>query len=82
MSNEIKRNTITRSDIKERMRDCWEKLRFEHKLSRQEKSMIEYNFSLIQLFIDLDEEKQDGEHAFSVGFDYVEDDEDKCSEDD
>ena len=82
MQNEEKRNIITYTDIKERMRDCWEKLRFEHKLSRREKDIVEYNFSLIQLFIELQGDKKDGEHAFSVGFDYEEDDEDECSEDD
>ena len=69
------RKTITRTDIMERMRECWEKLRFDRKLTKQEENTIDYNFSLIQLYIQLSPRDNGGEHTFACGFEYDEDEE-------
>ena len=76
------RQTITRTDIMERMRECWEKLRFDRKLTKQEENTIDYNFSLIQLYIQLSPRDNDGEHRFACGFEYDEDEEDESDYED
>ena len=76
------RKTITRTDIMERMRECWEKLRFDRKLTKQEENIIDYNFSLIQLYIQLSPRDNDGEHTFTCGFEYDEDEEDESEYED
>lgn len=76
------RKTITRADIMERMRECWEKLRFDRKLTKQEENMVDYNFSLIRLYIELHPRVNDGEHTFACGFEYSEDEEDESEYED
>ena len=69
------RKIITRTDIMERMRECWEKLRFDRKLTKQEENIVDYNFSLIQLYIQLCPRINEGEHTFACGFECPEDEE-------
>lgn len=68
-----KRETITRADIMERMRECWEKLRFDRKLTKREEDTVDYNFHLIRLYIELHPRDNDGEHTFACGFEMPED---------
>lgn len=75
------RKTITRADIMERMRECWEKLRFDRKLTKQEENIIDYNFHLIRLYIELHPRDNDGEHTFACGFEYPEKEEDESEYD-
>ena len=76
------RQTITRTDIMERMRECWEKLRFDRKLTKQEENLVDYNFSLIQLYIQLCPRSNESEHTFACGFEYHEDEEDESEYED
>ena len=76
------RKIITRTDIMERMRECWEKLRFDRKLTKQEENIIDYNFHLIQLYIELHPRDNDGEDTFACGFEYPEDEEDESEYED
>ena len=74
------RQTITRTDIMERMRECWEKLRFDRKLTKQEENIIDYNFDLIRLYIELHPRDNGGEHTFVCGFGCPGEDEEDESE--
>ena len=69
---EEKRKEITRADIMERMRDCWERLSFDRKLSKREESLIESNLYLIKLYKELNQGERDCEHTFACGFEYEE----------
>ena len=66
------RKTITRADIMERMRECWEKLRFDRKLTKREEDIVGYNFNLIQFYIKLNPALYEGEHTFVCGFEMPE----------
>ena len=76
------RQEITRADIMERMRECWEKLRFDRKLTKREEDIVGYNFNLIQFYIKLTPYDNDGEYLFSCGFEYPEDEEDESDYED
>lgn len=76
------RQTITRADIMERMRECWEKLRFDRKLTKREEDIVGYNFNLIQFYIKLHPAPYEGEHVFACGFEYDEDEEDESEYED
>ena len=71
------RKTITRADIMERMRECWDKLRFDRKLTKQEENLLDYNFNLIHAYIQLTAKVNDCERTFACGFEYPEDEEDE-----
>ena len=77
---EERRKTITQADIEERMRDCWEKLKFGRNLTKLEAKMVDYNFNLISLYIELKGNSSD-EHTFACGFHYDEDVEDYDEDD-
>lgn len=74
------RKEITRTDIMERMRECWEKLRFDRKLTQREEDKLGYNFNLITLYIQLHPRDNDGEHTFVCGFGCPGEDEDEEDE--
>lgn len=82
MTKNEERKEITRADIMERMRECWEKLRFDRKLTKQEENIVDYNFHLIRLYIELHPRDNDGEHTFACGFEYLEDEEDESEYED
>ena len=67
------RKEITRADIMERMRECWEKLRFDRQLTKSEENLLDYNFNLITLYKQLPPKDNDCEHTFACGFHYEED---------
>ena len=75
----MKRKIITEADILERMRECWEKLSFDRKLSKREEDVIDTNFNLIQLYVSL---KRGGEeHSFACGFEYEDAEDEEENED-
>ncbi len=76
------RKTITRADIMERMRECWEKLRFDRKLTKREEDIVGYNFNLIQFYIKLNPAPYEGEHTFVCGFEMPEDESEYDDEED
>ena len=76
------RQEITRTDIMERMRECWEKLRFDRKLTKREEDIVNYNFHLIKLYIELHPRDNDGEHTFVCGFEMPEDESEYDDEED
>lgn len=73
MKKDKEREELTRADIMERMHECWEKLRFDRKLTKREEDVIGYNFNLIQFYIKLNPTPYEGEHTFACGFEYEED---------
>lgn len=79
---EQKRKTITQADIMERMRECWERLRFDGKaLTKVQENKLDYNFTLINLYIRLTQGKEsDEEHLFAVGFEYEDEEENEDDE--
>lgn len=75
-SKKEERKEITRADIMERLRECWERLKFDgRKLTCEIKEKLDYNFSLVDLYIKLQgkDESEQGEPLFACGFEYEED---------
>ena len=70
-----KRKAITRADVLERLRDCWELLDVKTSAEIQKGigERIEYNFKLVELFIGLNDCKELSEVG-AIGF-AVEDEE-------
>lgn len=72
-SKRSERKIISERDILERMRECWERLRFNGKLSRKDENLIDYNFSLIRLYCDL--KPENARTTFVCGFNTEDEDE-------
>lgn len=69
---QAERKQLTRADVLERLKECWELLDFEREeLSKDEDDKIQYNLKLADLFSDLQGAKEIT-NVNAIGFEYEE----------
>ncbi len=69
---QTERKQLTRADVLERLKECWELLDFEREeLSKDEDDKIQYNLKLADLFSDLQGAKEIT-NVNAIGFEYEE----------
>lgn len=72
---QVERKQLTRADVLERLKECWELLDFEREeLSKDEDDKIQYNLKLADLFSDLQGSKEIT-NVNAIGFEYEEESE-------
>lgn len=69
---QTERKQLTRADVLERLKECWELLDFgREELSKEEDDKIQYNLKLADLFSDLQGAKEISS-VNAIGFEYEE----------
>ena len=72
---QTERKQLTRADVLERLKECWELLDFgREELSKEEDDKIQYNLKLADLFSDLQGAKEISS-VNAIGFEYEEESE-------
>ena len=77
------RRLLTREDVLERLRDCWEVCDFRNgRLSRTDKELLDMNLYIARLFTEVQEASDVSEVSSAIGFQYENEDEEYYDEGD